>query len=191
VKRELVVTADGRERTVVVDGPLEDGRFRIAIDGTERLVDARAVRPGTWSLLIDQTAPPSGGADGQGQAPTVVARSFVVDLDKRRTGIAASVGASEAMLQVEDARQKKLAAAAAAGRGSVARGESIRAPIAGKVIKSLVAIGDVVAAGQPVFVLEAMKMENELVSERGGTVKAVLKQAGQAVDSGDVLVELG
>ncbi len=94
------------------------------------------------------------------------------------------------MLQVEDARQKKLAAAAAAGRGAAVRGESIRAPIAGKVIKSLVAVGDVVAAGQAVFVLEAMKMENELVAERGGTVSAVHKLAGQAVDTGDLLVEM-
>jgi len=39
-------------------------------------------------------------------------------------------------------------------------------------------------------VLEAMKMENELVAERGGTVQAVHKVAGQAVDTGDVLVEL-
>jgi biotin carboxyl carrier protein len=171
VKRELIVTADGHERAVSVEGPLEDGRFRIAIDGAERLVDARALRPGTWSLLVD-------------------GRSYVVDLDRRRTGIAASVGASEAMLVVEDARQKKLAAAAAAGRGATARGESIRAPIAGKVVKALVAVGDVVAAGQPVFVLEAMKMENELVAERGGTVAAIHKQAGQAVDTGDLLVEL-
>jgi biotin carboxyl carrier protein len=41
-----------------------------------------------------------------------------------------------------------------------------------------------------VLVLEAMKMENELISERGGTVTAVHKQAGQAVDSGEVLVEV-
>jgi biotin carboxyl carrier protein len=171
VKRELVVTTDQHERAVVVEGPLPDGRFRIVIDGTERLVDARALRPGTWSLIID-------------------GRSFLVDLDRRRAGIAASVGASEAMLQVEDARQRKRAAAAAAGRGAPARGESIRAPIAGKVIKALVAVGDTVAAGQPVFVLEAMKMENELVAERGGTVSAIHKQPGQAVDTGDLLVEL-
>lgn len=171
MKRDLVVTADGRERTVLVEGPLEGGQFRIVIDGTERLVDAKTVRPGTWSLIIE-------------------GRSFVVDLDRRRTGIAASVGASEALLVVEDARQKRLAAAAAAGRGAPSRGESIRAPIAGKVIKSLVAVGDTVAAGQPVFVLEAMKMENELVAERGGTVSAIHKHPGQAVDTGDLLVEL-
>ncbi len=169
MKRELIVTADGRDRTVVVEGPLPDGRFRVTIDGQTREVDAKPIRPGTWSLVLD-------GA------------SFVVDLDKRRTGVAASVGASEAMLQVEDALHRRLATAASP-RGA-ARGETIRAPIAGKVVKVLVAVGDTVAPGSPVIVLEAMKMENELVSERGGTVAQVAKQAGQAVDTGDLLVEL-
>jgi len=50
VKRQLVVTANGKERTVSIDGPLDDNRFRIAIDGKERLVDARPIRPGTWSI---------------------------------------------------------------------------------------------------------------------------------------------
>ena len=54
----------------------------------------------------------------------------------------------------------------------------------------LVAVGDASPPAQPVIVLEAMKMENELVAERGGTVSAIHKQAGQAVDTGDLLVEL-
>jgi biotin carboxyl carrier protein len=170
VKRDLVVTADGRDRSVTIDGPLEDGRFRVTIDGQDKLVDARAIRPGTWSLVVD-------------------GRSFLVDLDPRRTGIAASVGASEAVLQVEDALHRRLASAAGGGRAAQ-RGETIRAPIAGKVVKLLVAVGDQVAAGTPVIVLEAMKMENELVAERGGAVTAVHKQAGQAVDTGDTLIEL-
>jgi biotin carboxyl carrier protein len=58
------------------------------------------------------------------------------------------------------------------------------------VVKVLVAVGDVVAPGSAVMVLEAMKMENELATERGGTVKTISKQAGQAVDTGDLLVEL-
>src|SRR3569623_1433000 len=169
MKRELIVTADGRDRTVVVDGPLPDGRFRVTSDGQSREVDAKPIRPGTWSLLL-------------------VGASFVVDLDKRRNGVAASVGASEAMLQVEDALHRRLASAASP-RGA-ARGESIRAPIAGKVVKVLVAVGDQVAPGSPVMVLEAMKMENELVTARGGTVQTIAKQAGQAVDTGDLLLEL-
>jgi biotin carboxyl carrier protein len=170
MKRELIVTAFGRDRSVAIEGPLDDGRFRVAIDGEERVVDARALRPGTWSLLID-------GA------------SFVVDLDPRRAGVAASVGATEALLSVEDALHRRLATAAGA-RTASPRGESIRAPIAGKVVKVLVAPGDQVAPGAAVIVLEAMKMENELVAERGGAVTAVHRAAGQAVETGDLLVEL-
>lgn len=169
MKRELIVTADGRDRTVIVDGPGQDGRFRISVDGTDHEVDARALRSGTWSLLI-------GG------------RSYIVDLDRRRNGIAASVGAGEALLQVEDALHRRLTSAA--GARPATRGESIRAPIAGKVVKVIVAVGDQVAPGAAVIVLEAMKMENELTAERGGTVSAIHKAAGQAVDTGDLLVEL-
>jgi biotin carboxyl carrier protein len=168
-KRELIVTADGRDRVVIIES-LTDGRFRVSIDGEAREVDARAIRPGTWSI-VDR------------------GRSFVVDLDRRRGGVAASVGASEAMLEVADALQRRLAQAAQP-RGDKARGETIRAAIAGKVVKALVAVGDRVAAGAPVMVVEAMKMENELVAERGGTVVAIHKQAGQAVETGDLLVEL-
>ena len=168
MKRELIVTAGGTDRTVVVEAGA-DGRFRVMIDGVAHDVDAAVIRAGTWSII-------TGG------------RSFVVDLDRRRSGIAASIGANDVMLHVEDALHRRLAAAAQPREKP--RGETIRAPIAGKVVKVLVAVGDVVAPGSSVFVLEAMKMENELISERGGTVTAVRKQAGQAVESGEVLVEL-
>ena len=170
MKREWIVTADGHDRTIVVEGPLADGKLRVTIDGEACDVDARAIRPGTWSIVI-------------------AGKNYLVDLDRRRTGIAASVGASEAMLQVEDALHRRLAQAAQP-RGGASRGETLRAPIAGKVVKVLVAPGDAVAPGTAVIVLEAMKMENELVTERGGTVKTISKQAGQAVDTGDLLIEL-
>lgn len=176
MKRELIVTHSGasgaQERTVSVEGPLEDGMFRFTIDGQPRLVDARAVRPGTWSIVLD-------------------GKNYLVDLDKRpalQGKVAASVGASETVLFVEDAAQRKLAVAAKPE--GQARGEILRAPIAGKVVKVLVEVGAVVPPGTAVLVLEAMKMENELISERGGTVKVVHKQAGQAVDTGDTLIEL-
>jgi len=169
MKRDLIVTADGRDRTVSVDGPLPDGRFRVTVDGKAFEVDGRAVRPGTWSIVLD-------------------GHSYMVELDKSLSGLSVSVGRSGARLQVEDAPHRRLANAAQPG--DKPRGETIRAPIAGKVVKVLVAPGDNVAAGAAIIVLEAMKMENELVSERGGTVSAVHKQAGQAVDTGDLLVEI-
>ena len=171
MKRELSITlpATSREAAVVVEVAGKDGRFTVTIDGTPRAVDATLVRPGTWSLMID-------------------GRAVVVDLDRRRGQQFAAVGTGEVAMVVEDARHKRLRQAAR--RGPPPSGERIHAPIAGKVVKVLVAVGDTVAAGQPVIVLEAMKMENELVAERGGTVSAVKKAAGQAVDTGELLVEL-
>jgi len=56
------------------------------------------------------------------------------------------------------------------------------------VISVLVSVGDAVAAGQPLVVLEAMKMEHQVTSPHAGTVGEVFVQAGQQLDSGQPLV---
>jgi len=61
----------------------------------------------------------------------------------------------------------------------------------GTIVKVLVEVGDQVAAGQAVVVLEAMKMENQISSERAGTVKEVKVAPGDTVGSGDVVVVVG
>ena len=66
----------------------------------------------------------------------------------------------------------------------------LSAPIPGKVVAVKVAAGDEVAAGQPLVVLEAMKMENELTAENAGRVTAVHIEPGATVESGELLVEL-
>lgn len=81
------------------------------------------------------------------------------------------------------------AAAGAAAGGSVGAA-LITAPIPGKVVALRVSIGDTVEQGQPVVVLEAMKMENELEAERAGRVAAIHVGPGDTVDKGTVLVEL-
>jgi biotin carboxyl carrier protein len=60
----------------------------------------------------------------------------------------------------------------------------------GKVVKVLVAAGDAVTAGQPLVVVEAMKMETTLAAEIDGTVKSVNASTGDTVDAGAVLVEI-
>ena len=57
----------------------------------------------------------------------------------------------------------------------------------GTIVKVAVAVGDEVELGQTVCVLEAMKMENNVVSEKAGTVKEVKVAAGDAVGPGDVV----
>ncbi len=64
------------------------------------------------------------------------------------------------------------------------------APMPGMIVRVAVQVGDQVQAGQGLVVMEAMKMENELRATSAGTVKAVLAQAGTAVEKGAVLLEL-
>ncbi|WP_280587013.1 biotin carboxylase N-terminal domain-containing protein [Halorubrum sp. Boch-26] len=69
-------------------------------------------------------------------------------------------------------------------------GEAIEAEMQGTILSVDVAEGDEVSAGDVVCVLEAMKMENDVVAERGGTVASVHVGEGDSVDMGDVLVVL-
>lgn len=73
-------------------------------------------------------------------------------------------------------------------RGGTPRAASLVAPMPGLVVRVLVVPGQQVQPGEPVVVLEAMKMENELRAAAGGVVARVAVQAGQAVNKGDALV---
>jgi pyruvate carboxylase subunit B len=72
-----------------------------------------------------------------------------------------------------------------------AQGGVIRAPMPGLVLRIPVAVGDPVAAGQGVLVLEAMKMENEIKAAAPGVVVAIPVQPGQAVEKGQALLQMG
>ncbi|NJN54151.1 MAG: biotin/lipoyl-binding protein [Anaerolineae bacterium] len=67
----------------------------------------------------------------------------------------------------------------------------IKAPIPGLITAIRVQVGDVVQVGQPILVLEAMKMENEIRAPLRGVVTAVHVQPGQTVAGSAVLVEIG
>jgi acetyl-CoA/propionyl-CoA carboxylase biotin carboxyl carrier protein len=69
-------------------------------------------------------------------------------------------------------------------------GGAIRAPMQGTIVKVLVEVGQEVAADEPVCVLEAMKMESEVRSQKAGTVSEVRVEAGQTVRSGDTLISV-
>ena len=66
----------------------------------------------------------------------------------------------------------------------------IKSPLPGTIISVFVNVGDKVKIGQKLLVWEAMKMENNLTSDREGTVKAVKVKVGDAVLEGDVLIEI-
>lgn len=72
------------------------------------------------------------------------------------------------------------------GSGSVA----IEAPMQGKIVAVKVGLNDTVKDGDVVAVLEAMKMENEIVASSSGTVASVNVAAGQSVEAGDIIITL-
>ena len=67
----------------------------------------------------------------------------------------------------------------------------LTSPIAGKVWKMLVAVGDKVEVDDEVAILEAMKMETPIFSEDSGTVTEIRAKEGDAVNEGDVLIVVG
>lgn len=81
-------------------------------------------------------------------------------------------------------------AKAAAPAPASAGGQSVDAPMPGKILDIKVKAGDAVSFGQCVVVMEAMKMETEIVAPAAGTVASVNVSVGDAVDTGAVLVTL-
>lgn len=71
------------------------------------------------------------------------------------------------------------------------RASEIRAEMVANVLSVDVAIGDPVAAGDSVLLLESMKMEIPVLAEVGGVVRAIKVAVGDVVQEGDLLVELG
>ena len=165
----LPVEIDGVVRTVQVrrDGP----HFSVLFDGHEHRVDAVLIEPGRWSLLI-------------GRAPA--SREVRVRND-RRGGWTVLIQGAAAPIRVGDARRRH----GSASPSSLHVGPvHITAPMPGKVVRLLVGQGDAVDARQGVVVVEAMKMENELVAPAAGRVASIEVRSGQPVEKGAVLIIL-
>lgn len=88
--------------------------------------------------------------------------------------------------EFEEAGVRDAVSAGAAGIG----GDSVSSLMPGKVVKLLAAVGDEVKEGQPLVIVEAMKMETPLAAPAAGKVKAVNFAEGDLVDAGKPIVQL-
>ena len=119
--------------------------------------------------------------------PPLVNRRTTVEVNGKRFEVSMWVPEVTAVAAAPAAAKKRERRAAAGGGGAAGSG-SIEAPMQGTIVKVLVEVGDEVAAGTGVVVLEAMKMENQINADAAGTVKQVKVAAGDTVGGGDVLV---
>jgi len=160
------VEVGGRRLQVVVTRS-GDG-FAVSVDGRTRQVDAARIDAHTLSLVVDSVwsnevsiaADPASGQLGVHVAGTPIA---VTLNGRRRWG-------------------RKDEGVTASGP------QRLSAPMPGKVVRVLVGAGDRVTARQPVVVVEAMKMENELRASRDGTVAEIHVREGMSVDAGALLL---
>ena len=156
-----------------------DHTFEIEINEEEVLVDGESItvdlqQSGVsqlYSLLLD-------GA------------SFEMLVEETPQSHDVTLRGEQFRVQIEDERTRRLNA----GRQgpTLPQGDlSVRAPIPGMIVKVLVEDGDEIIEDQPLMILEAMKMENEIRAMRSGVVRKVEVTAGQSVEQDAVLIVIG
>jgi propionyl-CoA carboxylase alpha chain len=158
------------ERVVSVAVRRDAQRVYVSVDGgLEQPVSLTAVHGPLHALVL-----------GDRRTEVLAARS-----DRQTTAVA--IRGLEYRAEVVDAARARLASVAGGRTTSHARRE-LKAPMPGLLVKLLCAPGDTVEPGQPLAVLQAMKMENELSLPRGGTVASLNAEPGQTVEQGQVLL---
>ncbi len=110
------------------------------------------------------------------------AREFSVEVDGE---------VFEVRVLAKDGGFSAVSGAPASSQPAPAASGAVRAPMQGLIAKIPVKVGDPVEIGQTVAVLEAMKMQNDIPSDRAGTVQSVNVAEGQVVGRGDPLVTIG
>jgi biotin carboxyl carrier protein len=168
----------GRVRQV--DVQRVDGRFRVTVDGREHLVDARRVDANTMSLLMVRP-------DATNDPPSATSYAVTFATDPATRQLIVGVGAAAVAVSLNGRRRSGRKEDSAHGAGP----QRIVAPMPGKIVKVLVSKGDLVRARQPLVVIEAMKMENELRSAGAGAVAELHVQEGQSVDAGTLVALVG
>jgi biotin carboxyl carrier protein len=163
---KYVATLGGKSVVVELTAG-DDGHHRLTVGDEVWEVDARPTHQGTYSLLV-------------GGVSHVAA---VVDRDGTRV---VDVGGETYEVLVEE--QSRWIIRTHGGVEGAADGQTLTAPLPGKITHVAIRPGDTVQAGDTLVVIEAMKMENEFKASAPGTVAEVRVAPGQAVNPGDVLV---
>jgi biotin carboxyl carrier protein len=162
------ITIDGNPHRVELERGEGPGRWLCRLDGREVAVDVVQTSPDALSLLIE------------GRSIEVRRERLAADApDELRLAI----GGRRFAAEVRDPRALRSRRAAAHGEGP----KKVTAPMPGKIVRRLVEEGQQVEAGAGLFVIEAMKMQNEIKAAKAGTVRQLSAVEGALVNAGDML----
>jgi len=151
-----------------------DGHYLVSIDGTSHEIDARRFEGGTWSLIIDGLSydvelEVAGKNESEGQYVALVRGSVmefsVQDERKNRLRFQDSIGSREGP-------------------------QIVKAPMPGKIVKILVEEGQEIAENEPIIIIEAMKMENELRAVKDGVISKIMVSEGDTVEGNSKLITI-
>lgn len=182
---EVDINGELKQVTVTRDGD----RFVVVVGERTWTVDAVQVGSHTLSVLLENgnNASNTSGAAASAdlnRAGHVLSRELSVARDPLTGQFVMSVGTIPVSVGVNSRRRfGRKGDGGPAGTGP----QRIVAPMPGKVVRILGSPGDVVSQRQPVVVIEAMKMENELRASRDGTIAEILVREGQSVEAGTLL----
>lgn len=168
---KLWVRIESREKQIQIEK--RDGVYEIDVDGERRVVDCHSAGHKDYlSLIIDNQShlvecAPARFEEGR----------YYANINGRRYDV--------------DVLDERLLATREASASVTATGPYvISSPMPGLIVDVRVRVGDTVSAGAAVVIMEAMKMQNELVSEVDGVVRAVNITENDTVDSQTVLIEI-
>ncbi|HEV2522781.1 MAG TPA: biotin/lipoyl-containing protein [Candidatus Acidoferrales bacterium] len=163
MKYEIVI--NGTRRAVeFTPAPGNASRISLTVDGRRIEADAVRISQGTYSVLI-------GG------------RSIEATIEENSNGFLLRAAGREFLIEIFDPRSWRRRR----GGGIEMEGrQQLVAPMPGKVVRVLCAVGHSVKAGQGLLVIEAMKMQNEIRAPKSGIVEKLARE-GQTVNAGEVL----
>jgi acetyl/propionyl-CoA carboxylase alpha subunit len=163
---KLALTIDGRTDTIEILAPAPACRFQLG-DAAARDANVENPEPGVYSVLLD-------------------GRSYDTFVEETPAGLVVTIEGHRFEIEVRDPRRWSRRAGGV-GAGAV---QSIFSPMPGKVVRVLAGVGEEVVAGQGIVVVEAMKMQNELKSNRSGRVLSVAAKEGATVSAGELLATI-
>jgi biotin carboxyl carrier protein len=164
---KLSIRIGEKEEQFEMLAPAPACRFRLA-EGPERSADVQVPEPGVYSVLLD-------------------GRSYEARVEETTGPLVVVIDGYRFEVDVQDPRRLSRHPGGRAGEGV----QTVAAPMPGKIVRVLVEAGAVVAAGQGLLVVEAMKMQNEMKASRAGTVLTITTKEGATVSAGEVLATIG